>query len=67
MTNDLIRAGDVYQTHPDGEHIITVTRVARDQSWADIVVTQKHNGAHWSKRAALRDGRFRFAVERVTR
>lgn len=31
---------------------IIVTRVARDQSWADIRVEQ-HNGARWGKRMRL--------------
>jgi hypothetical protein len=50
------RKGYVYRT-PDAE--ITVMRVARDGSWADIMV-QQHTGAQWTKRQPLQDGLFAF-------
>jgi hypothetical protein len=42
-------------------HLIRVTRVAKDKTWADIVVFD--DGASWSKRQPLIDGHFAFAVE----
>lgn len=45
--------GYVYKTD-DGARI-SITRVARDGSWADIIVTQP-NGASWVKRQPLLDG-----------
>lgn len=50
------RCGYVYKA--DGETYITITRVARDGSWADIRVAQPN--AEWSKRQPLRDGLLPF-------
>ena len=50
------RRGYVYKA--DGA-FVTITRVARDGSWADIVVEQMA-GANWSKRQPLVDGLLPF-------
>lgn len=41
----------------------TVTRVAKDDSWADVVVVSP--SATWRKRQPLRDGWFPFGVTRI--
>lgn len=49
-------------TFYDGhDNRIRVYRVAKDRTWADIHVTQP-NGAFWSKRQPLNNGRFPFFV-----
>lgn len=42
---------------------ITVRRVARDLTWADIHVEAEHSGITWTKRQPLAHGRFPFEVE----
>lgn len=43
---------------------LTVTRVAKDQTWVDVKVTDL-TGSTWSKRQPLVDGWFAFGVRRV--
>ena len=54
-----MKKGDVFKT-PYGD-TIEVFRTAKDDSWADIMVTQPH-GAWWTKRQPLVDGKFKFAA-----
>lgn len=42
-----VKKGDIYI---DGELLITVTRVAKDGSWADIDVYQPSTNNSWTKR-----------------
>ena len=49
------RRGYVYRT--DDGAMVEIRRVARDGSWADIIVT---HGAQWTKRQPLRDGLLPF-------
>jgi hypothetical protein len=44
-------------------YLIRVTRVAKDGTWADIVVYT--DGGSWSKRQHLVDGRFPYEVEEI--
>lgn len=65
VSTEPIAKGQQYEV-PDMSCHITVKRVARDQSWADIVVTPWGSVAGWSKRQPLGlDGRFTFVTERV--
>lgn len=52
------RRGYVYKA--DGETYVTITRVARDGSWADVLVAQPNTPASWAKRQPLRDGLLPF-------
>jgi hypothetical protein len=54
--------GDVF-VNEDNTRIV-ITRVARDNTWADIRVVQPH-GAEWRKRQPLHDGRLPFRVRPV--
>lgn len=61
--NGLIpRAGETFVT-ANGDRIL-VRRVARDGTWADVVVTQLH-GASWNKRQPLLCGAFMVPCEKV--
>lgn len=51
------RRGYVYRAY-DGEFLVTITRVSRDGSWADIVVDGGESG--WRKRQTLSDGLLPF-------
>lgn len=52
LSQSIVRAGLKYSVDR-GQDIIRVIRVARDGSWADIVVHQVTTGARWSKRMPL--------------
>lgn len=58
--------GEQYIAYPEAplrqRLFITVTRVARDQSWADVVV--QNWAVQWRKRQPLTDGTMPFAVKR---
>jgi hypothetical protein len=57
-----VKRGDAFVTNPDKrlahQHVISVMRVARDESWADIRVCNW--AVMWTKRQPLRDGTFAF-------
>lgn len=62
-----MKRGDRYQ-YPgkEGPLKIQVTRVARDGSWADILVVGEYS--QWTKRQKLRpDGTFPFDVQEVSK
>lgn len=63
--NRPVKRGDVFWA-PQQRLRITVTRVARDARWADILLTAP-DGAQWSKRQPLKedDGWFPFDVQRA--
>jgi hypothetical protein len=57
-----VKKGQRYWS-PRFGHQIEVTRVSREQLWADIIVTTAHH--RWRKRQALVEGRFAFDVEEI--
>lgn len=59
MARTEIKRGQRYYS-PTFRNDITVMRVAKDGSWADILVTA--TGGEWSKRQPLTDGKFNFDV-----
>lgn len=59
-----MKKGDLFIAYPDvrgGRHLVAVTRVARDGTWADIRVMTYTSV--WSKRQPLVDGVFNFPHE----
>jgi hypothetical protein len=60
-----MKRGDLFLSSPGKrlahQHLISVTRVARDESWADIQV--RTWAVMWSKRQPLKDGKFAFDHE----
>jgi hypothetical protein len=64
-TVSAIRAGAEFYA-PTMRTFITVTRVARDKTWADLHVMQPATGYDWKKRQPLIDGAFGFPVEPAT-
>lgn len=56
-----IRRGDLYVADGFNSMSISVMRVARDGSWADIEV----NEGQWTKRQPLTDGAFPFPVRLI--
>lgn len=60
-----VQCGDVYITEPvEVGARVQIRRVARDNSWADIRVTDLR-GASWTKRQPLRDGRLPYSVRNI--
>jgi hypothetical protein len=64
MSDGILKRGDEFYTETG---IVTVRRVAKDNSWADILVEQGSTGATWTKRQPLVDGNFAFAAWRLLR
>jgi hypothetical protein len=58
-----IAAGKRYRPVARLGYLTRVTRVARDQTWADIVIYT--DGGSWSRRQPLVDGRFPYEVEEI--
>ena len=52
--SEKLKRGDLYI---EGRNLITVRRVAKDGSWADILVNQSSTGASWTKRQPLTEPR----------
>jgi hypothetical protein len=58
-----ITAGKRYRPLARLGYLTRVTRVAKDHTWADIVIYT--DGGSWSKRQPLVNGRFPYEVEEV--
>jgi hypothetical protein len=60
----LLAKGDRFYA-PTMECTLTVTRAAKDQTWADLFVVATNSGISWTKRQPLRNGWFTFPVEQL--
>lgn len=58
-----MKKGDLFTTPMAPSGGISVRRVARDGSWADIAVISKYS--MYAKRQPLKDGAFSFEVQQV--
>lgn len=66
MQTNMIIIGAGQELYAPNERLfVTVTRVARDGSWADIKCQQPSTGASWAKRQRLFMGKLPFDVEAV--
>jgi hypothetical protein len=62
-TNRSMKKGDLFTAPMVPNGGISVIRVARDNTWADIAVVGKYG--MWTKRQPLENGAFPFEAEQV--